>query len=104
MAGIEHLQTPAKSLLSNFLRTGSSATRENRFWGTWGRRRGAPSTLGQLLPNPSRNRFSSGTGDHIGGSQSKDIVSASGGVEIIPKEVCVRVDRVDALRAGGDVC
>ena len=60
--------------------------------------------LGQLLPNACWNSFSSGTGDHPGGSESEDIVSASGGVKIIPKEVRVRVDRVDALGAGVNVC
>jgi hypothetical protein len=38
MAGIQHLQTPAKSHLSNSLRTGSSATRENRFSGNLGQK------------------------------------------------------------------
>ena len=27
-----------------------------------------------------------------------------GGVEVIPKEICIRADRGDALGAGGNVC
>jgi hypothetical protein len=42
-------------------------------------------------------------GDHAESSLSEDIVTAGRGVEIIPKEICVWVDRVDALRAGGHV-
>jgi hypothetical protein len=42
-------------------------------------------------------------GDHAESSLSEDIVAAGRGVEIIPKEICVWVDRVDALRAGGHV-
>ena len=33
----------------------------------------------------------------------QDIVTARGGVEVIPEEICVRVDRGDALGAGADV-
>ena len=31
-------------------------------------------------------------------------MAASGRVQIIPKEICVRIDRWDALGAGGNVC